>query len=66
MNHTSVGIYVIICWLGVSLGLACGLVSLFNKPKKKISRVGINDFSLKLGCDCAVVFVIEASIEQIK
>ena len=37
---------------------------LYTKLEKKISRASDNDFSLKLGCDCVVAFVIKAIIEK--
>ena len=39
---------------------------LYTKHEKKIPRDGDNGFSLKLGCDCVVAFVTEATIEEIK
>jgi hypothetical protein len=37
---------------------------LYTKLENKISRVGDNESSMKLGCDCVVAFVIEVMIEK--
>ena len=38
---------------------------LYVKPKVRLSRVRDNGYSLKLGCDCAMLFGSQALIERI-
>lgn len=39
---------------------------LYTKPKVRLSRARINDYLLKLGCDCAVSFVSQAIAQGMK
>lgn len=39
---------------------------LYVKSKVQLSRAGYNDYSLKLGCDCAVLFVSQTIVEGVK
>jgi hypothetical protein len=39
---------------------------LFVKSKVQLFRVGDNDYSLKLKCNCAVLFVSRAIVEGMK
>ena len=39
---------------------------LYTKPKVRLSRAGINDYLLKLGCDCAMLFVSQAIARGMK
>jgi hypothetical protein len=39
---------------------------LYVKPELQLSRVRDNDYSLKLGCDDAVLFVSQAIVEGVK
>ena len=39
---------------------------LYVKPKVRLSRAGDNDYLLKLGCVCAVLFIFQAIVEGVK